>query len=64
MIMSQTTESKSTKSKRNGAELIVQAEGLSLAERVDATRLATHEAHTARIAEARRAFETRIVDLV
>jgi hypothetical protein len=64
--MSQTTECKPTKGspKRNGTELIVQAEGLSLGERIDAIRIASHEAHAARIAEARRAFETRIVDFV
>jgi hypothetical protein len=51
-----------TLSKRNGE--IIRADNLTLGERIDAIRLATHEAHTARIAEARRAFETRIVDLV
>jgi hypothetical protein len=50
--------------KRNGTELIIQAEGLSLAERMDAIREATADAHAARVAEARRAFETRIADLV
>jgi hypothetical protein len=65
IVMSQ-AETKPTKGspKRNGAELIVQAEGLTLAERMDAIREATHDAHAARVAEARRAFETRIVDLV
>jgi hypothetical protein len=64
--MSQTTENKPTKgsTKRNGTELIVQAEGLSLGERMDIIRAATADSHAARVAEAPRAFESRIVDLV
>jgi hypothetical protein len=50
-------------SKRNGTE-IIKANGLTLGERINAIRLATHEAHASRIAEARQAFETRLVDLV
>jgi hypothetical protein len=50
--------------RRNGTELIVQAENLTLGERMDIVRAATHEAHSARIAEARRAFEKRIVDAI
>jgi hypothetical protein len=56
-------ESKHSTAKRNGTGTeIIHASALR--ERIDAIRVATHEAHTARIAEARRAFETRIVDLV
>jgi hypothetical protein len=58
-------ESKHSTPKRNGTGTeIIHASALTLGERIDAIREATHEAHTARIAEARRAFETRIVDLV
>jgi hypothetical protein len=53
-------ESKHSTAKRNGTG----TEIMHASARIDAIRIATHEAHTARIAEARRAFETRIVDLV
>jgi hypothetical protein len=51
-------------SKRYSGTELVQATGLTLGERIDAIRLATHEAHANRIAEVRQAFETRIVDLI
>jgi hypothetical protein len=63
MIMSQTTETKPTTSKRSGP-VILHASALTLAERMDAIREATADAHAARVAEARRAFETRIVDAI
>jgi hypothetical protein len=61
--MSQQTESKTTTSKRTGTAIVL-ANALTPGERMDAIREATHEAHTTRVAEARKAFETRIVDLV
>jgi hypothetical protein len=62
--MAQAETNGSTKRHGNGTALIHNANALTLGERMDAIREATAEAHTARVAEARRAFETRIVDLV
>ena len=56
-------ETKGT-TKRTGTTQIIEAHALTIGERMDIIRDATAEAHAARIAEARRAFETRIVDLV
>jgi hypothetical protein len=55
-------ESKHTPKRASTA--IVAANGLTLDERMSAIRLATHEAHEARIRQARDAFEQRLVDMI
>jgi hypothetical protein len=63
-MMAQAERTPTTRAPSKGNGEIILAHNLTLGERIDAIRIATHEAHAARIAEARRAFETRIVDLV
>jgi hypothetical protein len=53
------TDTKPTTSKRTGTA-IVHATGLTLAERMDLIREGTADSHAARIAEARRAFESAL----
>jgi hypothetical protein len=64
--MSQAEVKPTTKAspKRNSAELLAPGEVVSLNARIEELPPATRDEHVARIAEARRAFERRIVDIV